>query len=90
MKSSIRRQGKARQLGQGMTEYIIIVALVAVAGISTYKLFGTTIRTQLAALGQEVSGQANTGKGLSQASATAAVTDGQVKKGMGNYDAANH
>jgi type IV pilus assembly protein PilA len=32
--------------GQGMTEYIIIVALIAVAAIGIYRLFGDTVRGQ--------------------------------------------
>jgi Flp pilus assembly pilin Flp len=38
-------QQKARQRGQGMTEYIIIVALIAVAAIAVYQFFGQTIDT---------------------------------------------
>jgi Flp pilus assembly pilin Flp len=39
--------------GQGMTEYIIIVALIAVAAIGIYRLFGDTVRpAALAALSQ--------------------------------------
>lgn len=33
-----------RQKGQGMTEYIIIVVLIAIALIAAVKLFGTTLR----------------------------------------------
>ena len=46
-----------RQAGQGMTEYIIIVALIAVAAIGIYTLFGQTIRNQTAGLALEMSGQ---------------------------------
>ena len=35
----------AAQRGQGMTEYIIIVALMAVAAIAVYQYFGKTKRT---------------------------------------------
>ena len=38
------------QRGQGMTEYLIVVALIAVAAIGTYTLFGQTIRQQTAEL----------------------------------------
>jgi len=31
-----------RQAGQGMTEYLIVVALIAVAAIGVYSLFGQT------------------------------------------------
>ncbi|MBC7513376.1 MAG: hypothetical protein H7234_02935, partial [Herminiimonas sp.] len=35
-----------RQRGQGMTEYIVIVALIAVAAIGVYQLFGQVVRSQ--------------------------------------------
>ena len=38
---------KRRQFGQSMTEYVIIVALLAVAGMAIYGLFGDTVRGQL-------------------------------------------
>lgn len=47
---------KIRQLGQGMTEYIIIVALIAVAAIAVSQLFGATIRNQMAGIAKEVAG----------------------------------
>ncbi|MBE0604732.1 MAG: hypothetical protein IH610_00410 [Deltaproteobacteria bacterium] len=37
--------GKKRK-GQGLTEYIIIVALVAVAGIGIVNIFGNQLRNQ--------------------------------------------
>jgi len=57
-----------RQRGQGMTEYIIIVALIAVAAIGVYSYFGQTVRNQTAAIAKEVAGQD------SQAQITAAGT----------------
>jgi len=62
MKTQILKRNRFRQLGQGMTEYIIIVALVAVAGIGTYRLFGQTISQQMASLAQEVGGAPNTAR----------------------------
>lgn len=50
------RQSIKRQSGQGMTEYIIIVALIAVAAIAVYQFFGTSVRSQTAAIAQELSG----------------------------------
>lgn len=49
---------KRRQLGQGMSEYIIITALVAVAGIGLFAAFGDTISNQMAAMSAEMAGQA--------------------------------
>lgn len=48
---------KNLQLGQGMTEYIIIVALVAIAAIGTFRFFGQTARQQVAAMSQELAGK---------------------------------
>jgi Flp pilus assembly pilin Flp len=47
---------RMKQAGQGMTEYIIIVALIAVAAIAVTQLFGATIRQQMAGISQEVAG----------------------------------
>lgn len=49
-----------KQTGQGMTEYIIIVALIAVAAIAVTQLFGATIRNQVAGIALEVSGKNGT------------------------------
>jgi len=50
-------RSRKRQLGQGMTEYIIVVALVAVAAIAVYQLFGQVIRSQTAAMARELAGE---------------------------------
>ena len=48
---------KSKQFGQGMTEYIIIVALIAIAAIAIYGLFGDTIRGQMGIMTEELAGQ---------------------------------
>ena len=79
-----------RQLGQGMTEYIIVVALIAVAAIGVYTLLGQTIRNQTAGLALEVSGQtASTAIGNAQTNANTASTNANARKGLDNYDANN-
>jgi len=45
------------QQGQGMTEYVIIVALVAIAAIAVYQLFGQVVRSQTAAMARELAGE---------------------------------
>lgn len=57
---------RARQCrGQGMTEYIIIVALVAVAAIGVYSAFGDVVRGQAAVAAVALSGDDNsTGRSL--------------------------
>ena len=51
------RSNLRRQRGQGMSEYIIITALIAVAGIGIFSAFGDTISSQAAAMAREMAGQ---------------------------------
>ncbi len=48
---------RRRQRGQGMSEYLIIVALIAVAAIGVVGFFGDTVSNQLAAMSREIAGQ---------------------------------
>ncbi|MDJ0780971.1 MAG: hypothetical protein QNJ22_03325 [Desulfosarcinaceae bacterium] len=52
----IRQSLRMNQKGQGMTEYIIMVALIAIAAISIYTLFGKQIRSVVASIGGQLSG----------------------------------
>ena len=76
-----------RQLGQGMTEYIIIVALIAVSAIGVYSLFGKTIRAQMAGLSNELSGTASTANIVqAQGAAGKATAQAQKDSDLGHYD----
>jgi Flp pilus assembly pilin Flp len=80
-------QFKQRQLGQGMTEYIIIVALIAVAAIGTYGYFGQSMRNQVSALATEISGQdSGTQITAAQTAATAATVEANQEYNLGNYN----
>lgn len=46
-----------KQLGQGMTEYIIIVALIAIAAIAVYNIFGDQVRGQVGNMASELGGK---------------------------------
>lgn len=54
------RQARRRNAGQGMTEYIIIVALVAIAAIGVYSAFGDIVRGQASVAAVALSGEDNT------------------------------
>ncbi len=75
-----------RQRGQGMTEYLIIVALIAVAAIGVYSYFGKTVREQTAGLAKEVAGQ-DAGTQITNAgtAATTANTKANANKGLSAY-----
>lgn len=67
-----------RQRGQGMTEYIIIVALVAVAAIAVYQYFGQVLRSQTAAVARELAGEDGTQQNKTAKKAAQGAT-GQTK-----------
>lgn len=80
----------ARQAGQGMTEYLIVVALIAVAAIGVYSLLGQTLRSQTAGLALEVSGQdAGATIGAARAQAGAAQAGAATRKGLDNFNDGN-
>jgi len=76
---------KSFQAGQGMTEYIIIVALIAVAAIGVYSFFGQAIRAQMGGMTAEISGgSAATSQAKAKDAATGAVAQEEAKT-MGTY-----
>lgn len=75
------------QQGQGMTEYIIIVALIAVAAIGVYSMLGKTVRGQVAGIASEITGQSSADQLTSaRAAARRAQTMGRQDVNLGNYD----
>ena len=77
-------QNRKKTFGQGMTEYIIIVALIAIAAIAVYSLFGTTVKNQVAGMAQELSG--DDGTSSRDAAATAASDAGSKAAEKGGLD----
>ena len=78
------------QRGQGMMEYIIIVAMIAVAAIGTYSMFGKTIRNQTAGMAAEVAGKkADAALGEAETSRIAAANRAKDDKGMSQYNKDN-
>jgi Flp pilus assembly pilin Flp len=77
------------QSGQGMTEYIIIVALVAIAAIGVYTAFGKTLRGQMAVTAQSLAGNtASDARSESNEAGEDAVTQAQRSVQLDNYDQA--
>jgi Flp pilus assembly pilin Flp len=78
------RTRRAQRKGQGMTEYIIIVALIAIATIAVVTLFGDNLRQLFGASANALAGNtsnANTGQ-----NATAATGSRNVKNFGQNLD----
>lgn len=76
-----------RITGQGMTEYIIITALIAVAAIGVYSMFGKTVRNQMAGMAQEMAGKSSTTElKNAQTAAEASSKTADTAVNLGNYD----
>lgn len=55
----MKKSDKKGRKGQGMTEYIIIVALIAIAAIGVITLFGNNIRALFGAASDATAGETN-------------------------------
>jgi Flp pilus assembly pilin Flp len=83
-----KRIGGKKQLGQGMTEYIIIVALVAIAAIGVYSAFGRTLQAQVAQITGGVAGNQTVitaNKTLATSESGQASTDASKTVGLDTY-----
>src|SRR5689334_21817140 len=75
-RNTFKTRNARRQRGQGMTEYIIIVALIVIAAIGVYSAFGHSVQNQVAGMTSALSGDS--------AGATAAA-----QRARGNANTAN-
>ncbi len=80
-----------RLRGQGMTEYIVIVALIGVAAIGAYSFLGQSIRGATAGLALEIAGEDAKG-GIYEAKKASdeAIRSSQTKATLKEYNASNH
>ncbi len=75
-----------RQRGQGMTEYIIIVALIAIAAIGVYAAFGNVVKGQTGAMAAELGGKdGSQAANLATTQAEGANTRGTSKHTLGSF-----
>ena len=86
MKTVAKRRHPVRQAGQGMAEYIIIVALVAVAGLATWELVGSSIGQSAAGVASAIAGtNANDIRTRAQKTATDAAGKADTRENLSNY-----
>jgi len=78
-------QNLRRQAGQGMTEYIIIVALVAVAAIAVYQYLGQVLRAQTAAVAKELAGDDGTQQSRAAQSAAESAASQAAAKSLKDF-----
>lgn len=73
--------------GQGMTEYIIIVALIAIAAIGVFRFYGNTARSQVAVAAAELGGgDSKSARNSAKTNASSATTEGTKDKKLGDYE----
>ncbi len=78
----------SRVRGQGMTEYIIVVALISIAAIATTNYFGRTIRNQVAGMAAGLAGnqrQATAAQERATTAGSAAATAAEQARGLSNF-----
>ncbi len=81
---------RRKSLGQSMMEYIIIVALIAIAAIGTYSMFGKTVRNQSAGLAKELAGKkADSAISNAASSSGSAQSRANTEKGLSEYNKDN-
>ena len=68
-----------------MTEYIIIVALVAVAAIAVFQYFGQVLRSQTAAIAKEVAGEDGSQQSRSAQSAAESAAGQSMSKSLKSF-----
>jgi Flp pilus assembly pilin Flp len=74
--------------GQGMTEYIIIVALIAIAAIGVISIFGQNIRALFATSANALAG--NTSQTTTAAGATNTTYSKGGKRTLGDFNDTNN
>jgi len=80
---------KRCQQGQGMTEYIIIVALISVAAVAAYQFLGQVIRSQTAAMAKELAGEDGTAQIRSAKTAADGAVGQTTRKTLKTYSGNN-
>lgn len=84
----MRKSGYNRKItGQGMTEYIIIVALIALASIATVNLFGNAVQGAFGGMAS-VLGGGTSGEGATAATtaSTAILTEAAEVRTLNAYE----
>lgn len=88
IKLNKRIAGRKNQFGQGMTEYIIIVALVAIGAIAVYSAFGHAVTDQMSAITNGLAGNGTAAAAAVTSTKTEgnnAVTDATTARGLDTY-----
>lgn len=76
-----------KQQGLSSVEYVLVLALVAIAAIGTFSFLGKTLRNQVAGISSELSGQDAQGNiANAKSAAGSAKTVANKDYNLGNYN----
>ena len=78
-----------KQKGQGLSEYIIIVALIAIAAIGAVGYFGGTVSNQVGAMAKEMSGQKGQEEIDNAKSSADSAASNSDARGLADYEDGN-
>ena len=81
MRKRATAAGRRRQRGQGMTEYIIIVALIAIGAIFVVTVFGDNIRALFGSSANALQGQSTSTTDLGGT----VVSEDEVKRDLKDF-----
>lgn len=76
---------RARSRGQGMTEYIVIVALVALGAIGAYQAFGKVVQGRTGEMANSLAGNDNGGGSAATTTEGAQSADAQKGKTLKDF-----
>lgn len=87
----LTRTSKKSQRGQGMSEYLIMVGVIAVASLAVFGFFGSTVESQISGMAQELSGSSGTdAQSNAQSSASSAQSMASSERNsLSNYTSQN-
>ena len=90
-RTATRTVARRKSLGQGMTEYIVIVALVGVAAIGVYSFLGQSVRGATAGIALELADKkADEGIAAAKGASEKALNATKAKTTLNNYNNNNH
>jgi type II secretory pathway pseudopilin PulG len=92
MFKQIKKLQNKRPRGQGMTEYIVVVALIGLAAILVFSYFGNAISGQTSQMTAQLAGNAaaTAGSEIAKADSTAAHTAAGHQAGLDTFGDVNH
>ena len=75
-----------RKSGQGMTEYIIIVAIIAIGAILIVGLFGQQIKGVFTGMGNALGGDDDASSSVNSAASALSGTESAERETMAKFD----